>query len=214
MAAHKIVQICPWDPLACCWDVKQPRNQQTAREHGLGLVAAVLGAVSRFSPLLLRPLSMVHPTCLSVVVCFCLHEVLTEVQSWQDSWVAWSNTHVPVGNLVHCPPKSSLYMFRVLLWSVSLINYLQCHRCGWSFRKTSQEWVDLCKREKEKHKHGWITERQTHTIVHTCNNVHTHTHTHTATCACTHSFRERERCDWVFLVDLSFYWLALGHLMF
>ena len=27
-AAHKIVQICPWDTLACCWDVKQPTNKQ------------------------------------------------------------------------------------------------------------------------------------------------------------------------------------------
>ena len=23
-------QICPWDTLACCWDVKQPTNKQTA----------------------------------------------------------------------------------------------------------------------------------------------------------------------------------------
>ena len=26
VAAHKIVQIRPWDTLACCWDVKQPTN--------------------------------------------------------------------------------------------------------------------------------------------------------------------------------------------
>ena len=32
VAAHKIsVQICPWDTLVCCWDVKQPTNQQIVR---------------------------------------------------------------------------------------------------------------------------------------------------------------------------------------
>ena len=29
VAARKIVQIRPWDTLACCWDVKQPTNKQT-----------------------------------------------------------------------------------------------------------------------------------------------------------------------------------------
>ena len=29
VAAHKIVQIRPWDTLACCWDIKQPTNKQT-----------------------------------------------------------------------------------------------------------------------------------------------------------------------------------------
>ena len=28
VAACKIDQICPWDTLACCWDVKQPTNKQ------------------------------------------------------------------------------------------------------------------------------------------------------------------------------------------
>ena len=28
VAARKIEQICPWDTLACCWDVKQPTNKQ------------------------------------------------------------------------------------------------------------------------------------------------------------------------------------------
>ena len=27
VAAHKIEQICPWDTLACCWDIKQPTNK-------------------------------------------------------------------------------------------------------------------------------------------------------------------------------------------
>ena len=30
VAAHKIEQICPWDTLACCWDVKQPTNKLTS----------------------------------------------------------------------------------------------------------------------------------------------------------------------------------------
>ena len=27
VAAHKMVQICLWDALACCWDIKQPTNK-------------------------------------------------------------------------------------------------------------------------------------------------------------------------------------------
>ena len=29
VAARKIVQICPWDALACCWVVKQPTNNNS-----------------------------------------------------------------------------------------------------------------------------------------------------------------------------------------
>ena len=29
VAARNIVQIRPWDTLACCWDVKQPTNQKS-----------------------------------------------------------------------------------------------------------------------------------------------------------------------------------------
>ena len=33
VAACKIVQIRPWDTLACCWDVKQPTNKPTSVTH-------------------------------------------------------------------------------------------------------------------------------------------------------------------------------------
>ena len=45
VAAHKIEQIRPSDTLACCWDVKQPSNQQTnaaAREVGAGLSISLM----------------------------------------------------------------------------------------------------------------------------------------------------------------------------
>ena len=38
VAAYKIVQIYPWDTLACCWDVKQPTNNATF-DHVLLLFA-------------------------------------------------------------------------------------------------------------------------------------------------------------------------------
>ena len=40
-------QICPWDTLACCWDVKQPTNKQTWRAFGLLVENRVLATALR-----------------------------------------------------------------------------------------------------------------------------------------------------------------------
>ena len=42
VAAREIVQIHPWDTLACCWDVKQPTNKQLRHDLETDVEVAVL----------------------------------------------------------------------------------------------------------------------------------------------------------------------------
>ena len=65
---------CPWDTLACCWDVKQPTNNNLSLSFSLSLCQSVYLSI-----------------CLSVCHSFHLSDFLNRLSTWPVYLSAWDS---------------------------------------------------------------------------------------------------------------------------